>query len=106
VVAIAPRYPERLLGIIEALDDDTLTLAEVARRVGAAAERSGLIRPSSVHVRALVAELRLRREEDRAARRAALEEMTGRLPYAIGNAFEAEAAAARARQQIRAGRSS
>jgi protein involved in temperature-dependent protein secretion len=104
VVAIAPRYPERLLGMIEALDDEELTLAEVARRVGAAAERAGMLRPSPVHVRALVAELRLRREEDREARRAALEEMTGRLPYAIGNAYEAEAAATRARARVRARR--
>jgi hypothetical protein len=32
VVAIAPRYPERLLGMIEALDEDELTLAEAVRR--------------------------------------------------------------------------
>jgi hypothetical protein len=104
VVAIAPRYPERLLGMIEALDDDDLTLAEVARRVGAAAERAGMLRPSPVHVRALVADLRLRREEDREARRAAFEEMTRRLPYTIGNAYEAEAAADQARARVRARR--
>jgi protein involved in temperature-dependent protein secretion len=87
--------------MIEALDDDELTLAEVARRVGAAAERAGILRPSPVHVRALVADLRLSREEDREARRAALEEMTRRLPYTIGNAYEAEAAATRARARVR-----
>jgi hypothetical protein len=101
VVAIAPRYPERLLGMLEALDDEELTLAEVARRVGAAAERSGITRPSPVHVRALLAELRLRRAEDREARRAAFAELTGPLPYAIGNAYEAETAAARARERVR-----
>jgi hypothetical protein len=101
VVAIAPRYTERLLGIIEALDDEGLTLAEVARRVGAAAERAGIIRPSSVHVRALVTELRLRREEDREANRAAFEEMTRRLPYTIGSAYDAEASALRARERVR-----
>jgi len=104
VVVIAPRYPERLLGMIEALDDESLTLAEVARRVGAAAERAGLVRPSAVHVRAIVAGLRSQREEDREARRAAFEEMTHRLPYAIGNAYEAEMAAERARDEVRAGR--
>jgi hypothetical protein len=104
VVAIAPRYSERLLGMIEALDDEELTLAEVARRIGAAAERGGLTRPSPVHVRALVAELRLQREEDREARRAFIEEMTRRRPYAIGNAYEAEDAAARARERVRARR--
>lgn len=104
MVAIAPRYPERLLGMIEALDDETVALAEVARRVGAAAERAGITRPSPVHVRALVRELRLQREEDRAARRAAFEEMTRRLPYAIGNAYEAELAATRARGRVRSQR--
>lgn len=104
MVAIAPRYSERLLGMIEALDDEELSLAEVARRVGSAAERAGLTRPSPVHVRALLAELRLQREEERAARRAAFEEMTRRLPYAIGNAYEAEAAAAQARERVRARR--
>mgnify|MGYP000176760978 CR=1 FL=1 len=102
MVAIAPRYPELLLRMIEALDDDELSLAELARRVGAAAEENGLIRPSPVHVRAVAAELRLVRKEDREARRAAWEEMTRRLPYAPGNAYEAEAAAARARERVRA----
>jgi hypothetical protein len=46
VVAIAPRYPELLVRIVEALDDDVISLAELARRVGAAAEENGLIRPS------------------------------------------------------------
>ena len=101
MVAIAPRYPERLLGMIEALDDDAVTLAELARRVGETAQRSGLIRPSPVHVRAIAAELRLRREEEREARRAAWEEMTRRLPYAPGNPFEASAAAERARERVR-----
>jgi hypothetical protein len=104
VVRIAPRYPDKLFGMIEALDDEDLTLAEVARRVGATAERAGIVRPSSVHVRALVAELRLERQEDREARRAAFDEMTKRLPYAIGDAFEAEAAAGRAREEVRARR--
>jgi hypothetical protein len=104
MVALAPRYPERLLGMIDALDDEAVTLAEVARRVGAAAERAGITRPSAVHVRALVRELRLQRAEDREARRAALEEMTRRLPYAIGNAYEADAAAVRARERVRSQR--
>jgi hypothetical protein len=104
VVAIAPRYPELLVRIVEALDDDVISLAELARRVGAAAEENGLIRPSVVHVRAVAAELRLIREEEREARRAAWEEMTRRLPYAIGNAYEAAAAADRARERVRARR--
>ena len=105
MVASAPRYPELLLRIIEALDDDQVPLAELARSVGAAAGENGLIRPSPVHVRAIAAELRLTRKEEREARRAAWEEMTRRLPYAIGNAYEAAAAADRARARARAGRS-
>ena len=104
MVAIAPRYPDRLLGMIDALDDDEVSLAEVARRVGAAAERSGITRPSPVHVRALAAELRWKREGDREARRAAIQELTHRLPYTIGDAYEAEAAAHRARERTRARR--
>ena len=104
MVAIAPRYPELLIRIIEAVDDDEISLAELARRVGEAAVENGLIRPSSVHVRAVAADLRAIREEEREARRAAWEEMTRRLPYAIGNAYEAAAAADRARARARARR--
>jgi protein involved in temperature-dependent protein secretion len=100
VVLIAPRYSERLLGMIEAIDDESLTLAEVARRVGVAAERARIVRPSPVNVRALVAELRLEREAEREGRQAALEEVTRRLPYAIGNAYDAGAAASRAEQRV------
>ena len=104
MVAIAPRYPELLLRIIEAVDDDEIPLAELARRVGEAAEENGLTRPSPVHVRAVAAELRSIREEEREARRAAWQEMTRRLPYAPGNAYEAAAAAERARARVRARR--
>jgi hypothetical protein len=105
MVRIAPRYPERLLGMIEALDDDELPLAELARRVGDSASRNGLIRPSAVHVRAIARQLRLVREEEREARRAFFEELTGTLPHAPGNAYEAAAAAERARERVRARRS-
>ena len=105
MVASAPRYPELLLRIIEALDDDEVSLADLARRVGAAAEENGLVRPSPVHIRAVARELRLIREENREARRAAWDEMTRRLPYAIGNAYEAAAAAERARARARTRRS-
>lgn len=69
----APRYSERLLGMIEALDDGQLSLAEIARRVGAAAERAGIVRPSPVHVRALVAERREQRRDEKEMRQAAVE---------------------------------
>ena len=80
----APRYPDRLYRLIEQLDDESLSLAEVARRVGAAAEREAITRPSPVHVRALLAELREQRRDDREIRDAALETLgriaTGRVP--------------------------
>ena len=104
VVAIAPRYSETLFRMVEAIDDDQISLAELARRVGDAATANGLIRPSPVHIRAVAVELRQIREEEREARRASWEEMTRRLPYAIGNAYEAEAAARRARERTRARR--
>jgi hypothetical protein len=69
----APRYPDRLLALIEALDDEALSLAEVARRVGAAAERAGIVRPSPVHVRRLVALQRDLRRDEREVRQAAID---------------------------------
>jgi hypothetical protein len=72
VARVAPRYPNRLFELIEKLDDVDLSLAEVARRVGAA-EREGITRPSSVHVRALLGELRAQRRDEREIRDAALE---------------------------------
>ena len=73
VTRVAPRYPARLLRLIETIDDERLSLAEIARRVGAAAEHAGIIRPSPVHVRALVAELRERRRDETEIRRAAVD---------------------------------
>lgn len=69
---IAPRYSDKLLGMIEALDDERLSLAEPARRVGDAAEKAGIIRPSPVHVRAVLAELRERRRDEREIRAAGI----------------------------------
>jgi hypothetical protein len=84
VPRFAPRYPDRLYRLIEQLDDESLSLAEVARRVGSAAEREAITRPSPVHVRALLGELRTQRRDDREIREAALETLgriaTGRVP--------------------------
>jgi len=68
----APRYSERLLALIEVLDDESLSLAEVARRVGAAAARAHIVRPSPVHVRRLVAWQRELRRDEREVRQAAI----------------------------------
>jgi len=50
----APRISHRLLLALEQLDDGTVGIAELARRVGAEAERLGLPRPSYEQVRVLV----------------------------------------------------
>jgi hypothetical protein len=68
----APRYPDRLYRLIEKLDDESLSLAEVTRRVAEAATREGITRPSVPHVRALLAALRCRRADEREVRAAAL----------------------------------
>lgn len=62
MLAFAPRISPRLLEAIVRLDDKRVTIAEVNRRVGAAADRLGLPRPSYQRVRELVhASRRLRR---------------------------------------------
>jgi hypothetical protein len=48
-----------------ALDDRSESIAEVARRVGAAAEKAGLTRPSYVHLRRLIQAERCRQDERR-----------------------------------------
>ena len=52
-----PRYPARLLDVIERLSSERAPIAEINRRVGAEAERLGLPRPSYERVRELDAEL-------------------------------------------------
>ena len=50
----------RLLALLEKLDDGTLSIAEINRRLGTAAEAAGLLRPSYERVRVLVHESRER----------------------------------------------
>lgn len=59
--AISPNDP-RLAALVTALDGEDVPAAETWRRVGAAAEELGLIRPSYQHVRRLVRIERRRRE--------------------------------------------
>ena len=78
MLAFAPRYPPELLELIERLDDGSGSLAETCRRIGAAAEAAGLVRPSYVHVRRMLLaqrEERLRQEERRTAVRRALSDI-------------------------------
>jgi hypothetical protein len=60
MVPCAPRYDPRILVLVDALDDRGQPMAETCRRVGAAAVRLGLPRPSYVHLRRLI---RARRDE-------------------------------------------
>jgi hypothetical protein len=73
VPSFAPRYPDRLYELIERLDDETLSLAEVVRRIGAAAAEERLVRPSPPHVRRLLSEQRRRRADEREVRQAAID---------------------------------
>ena len=59
--AISPNDP-RISALVAALDEDGLPAAETCRRVGAAAEAIGLLRPSYQHVRRIVRVERRRRE--------------------------------------------
>jgi hypothetical protein len=64
--ASAPRYSPRVLAAVRELDDRSLPMAETCRRVGVAAERLGLPRPSYVHLRRIILQERRRRDELRA----------------------------------------
>jgi hypothetical protein len=63
VTTAAPRIGQKLLRVIARLDDRSVPIAELNRRVGASAERFGLTRPSYERVRELVH--LMRRLEDR-----------------------------------------
>jgi len=54
VVPLAPRYSERIYDAVRALDDRNMPMAETCRRVGRAAERMGLPRPSYSHLRRFI----------------------------------------------------
>jgi hypothetical protein len=56
----APRIGPTLLAGIERLDDDSVPIAEVNRRVGALASHLGFVRPSYEQIRVLVHEHRER----------------------------------------------
>jgi hypothetical protein len=58
VLAFAPRISPRLLVALDWIDDHSLPIAEVNRRLGEEAARLGLPRPSYQRVRELVHKLR------------------------------------------------
>jgi hypothetical protein len=59
--AAAPRIDSRVVAAVALLDDRSLPIAEVNRRVGTIAFRLGLTKPSYEQVRVLVHALRRRR---------------------------------------------
>ena len=98
MVRSAPRYDPRIDALVIDLDDTRESMAEICRRVCAAAEHLGLTRPSLVHLRTLVRAERDRKEAER-ARREDLREIAedvaftlarGRLPdaYAVADRVE------------------
>lgn len=96
----APRYPDRLFELIQKLDDESLSLAEVARRVGAAADREGITRPSPVHVRALLTELRELHRDQREIRAAGLEALSRFASQRAPSPFEIQRAMLRAEERV------
>ncbi len=60
MAAAAPRIGATLLAAVERLDDDSLPIAEVYRRVAALASHLGYSRPSYEQIRVLVHEHRRR----------------------------------------------
>jgi hypothetical protein len=65
VVPLAPRYSHHIFDAVRALDDPSQPMAETCRRVGVAAERMGLPRPSYSHLRRHIRDKRERRAEIR-----------------------------------------
>jgi hypothetical protein len=98
VVRSAPRYDPRIDALVVELDDPGQSMAEICRRVCAAAEDLGLTRPSLVHLRTLVRADRDRKEAERARREdlrniaedVALMLARGRLPdvYVVADRIE------------------
>ena len=64
----APRYDRRIIDALRALDDRSVSIAEVNRRVGARVARRGITRPSYVHLRRLVHMHRLWQDAQRLLR--------------------------------------
>ena len=68
MVEIAPRYDDRILDAVRALDDRTQSMAEISRRVGLASAQLGLPKPSYVHLRRYIVAHREEEDAERARR--------------------------------------
>jgi hypothetical protein len=88
VIPLAPRYDPLIIELVRRLDDRTVPIAEVARRVGDGAQLLGLMRPSYPHLRRLVlaereshdAELAYRAAVREVVEEVAIRVLTGRAP--------------------------
>jgi hypothetical protein len=76
MVEIAPRYDPRISEAVRALDDRREPIAEISRRVGAAAAQLSLPKPSYVHLRRLIIAHREDQDAER-ARRAEIRRILG-----------------------------
>jgi hypothetical protein len=95
--ASAPRYDPRILSVARKLDDRRQPMAETCRRVGDAASRLGLPRPSYVHLRRFLrAERERRLELQEIAEEIVADLMSGRAPKLLSALERAQEAAARA----------
>jgi len=100
----APRFHPRLVRAIHRLDDESVPIAEVWRRVGAWAERRGMPRPGYDNVRRIILAERDRRAELRQIRNdVAGTLLTGRTPDPV-DALD-RLATVKARDRHRPGRS-
>jgi hypothetical protein len=86
VLSFAPRISPRLLAALVRLDDDSLPLAEIYRRVAAEAERLRLPRPSYQRIRVLLHESRRARRRRGPSTAQVLAEVAYQLrpPEAVG----------------------
>lgn len=85
MVPIAPRYDDRIIVLLRELDDRRESMAEVCRRVGEAAAREGLFRPSYPHLRRFIHAKRAREDDVRELR----EDVTRRLVLGLRvNAYD------------------
>ncbi len=80
MVPIAPRYDPSVVELIHALDDRNEPIAETCRRVGRAAGRLGLWKPSYAHVRRFVLAERERQDAER-ERRDAIKELVAEAAF-------------------------
>jgi len=100
VLVFAPRMPQRLLDVIERRAHDKVPIAEINRRVGAAAAEMRLYKPSYEQVRSLVHAAReLRRSAPKSVTTVAAELMFRVIPPRTAAGYWAEGPTPRLRDR-------